>query len=128
MEDNELEPPVEIVCYALVKKPPPVTTSKRAAKLKDNEKYAKRAPFQFTSADLYLAFLIKLAAVLPCPVLNIIQSQLTWKPQSPNRPPLLLSGETGYKAMIQTFVEGKKNRIVMLMMPPPTKPVIENMV
>jgi len=69
---------------------------------------------------------MKISQALPCPVLNIVEEKLMWKPQTPkNAMALLLGGETGFSAMVQFFWNAKKACIVMVMMPPPTHPTNE---
>ncbi|CAA7262386.1 unnamed protein product [Cyclocybe aegerita] len=113
----------EITAYILVEKTlPPPQRGSRAAKVAEADKYLQRGPFKFKSTDSYSTFLVAISNALPCPVLNILQDKITWKPQSPkNATALLLGGATGYPALIETF-RNKKPAIVMLTMPPPSKP------
>jgi len=86
----------------------------------------QRGPIDFKSTDSYASFLVKVSQALPCPVLNIVEEKLTWKPQTPkNVTPLLLGSGTGFSAMVQSFWNARKACIVMIMMPPPTRPANE---
>ena len=81
------------------------------------------------SNDNYASFLAAIARELPCPVANLIESKISWKPQKPaNAPTLPLGGETGFSALVEEFVAKKTGRVVFLMMPPPMKPVEEKLV
>ena len=76
------------------------------------------------SNDNYASFLIAIARELPCPVANLIESKITWKPQKPaDAPTLPLGGKMGFSALVEEFVGKKTDRVVFLLMPPPTKPV-----
>ena len=78
------------------------------------------------SNDNYASFLTAIARELPCPVANLIELKITWKPQKPaNTPTLPLGGEMGFSALVEEFVGKKTGRVVFLLMPPPTKPVKE---
>lgn len=78
------------------------------------------------SNDSYASFLTAIARELPCPVANLIESKITWKPQKPvNAPTLPLGGETRFSALVEEFVGKKTGRVVFLSMPPPVKPVEE---
>ncbi|KAF8164406.1 hypothetical protein BJ912DRAFT_1004170 [Pholiota molesta] len=125
--DDETEEPVrvvEITAYIMVERPLPPQQRGRPAKVSENEKYLQRPPFKFLSSDNYATFIVKISQALPCSALNIIEDAISWKPQTPKSSALLLlGGETGYSSMVDHFVGKKQGRVVMLMMPPPRKPV-----
>jgi hypothetical protein len=78
------------------------------------------------SNDSYASFLTAIARELPCPVANLVESKISWKPQKPvNAPTLPLGGETGFSALVEGFIGKKSGRVVFLLMPPPTKPAEE---
>ena len=128
-DDSQAEDPevYTLTAYILVERniPQPQRGS-RAQKIPEAEKYMQRGPIDFKSTDRYASFLVKISQALPCPVLNIVEEKLTWKPQTPkNATTLLLGGETGFSAMIRSFRNAKKACMVMIMMPPPTRPINE---
>jgi hypothetical protein len=127
-ESQEEDPEVyTLTAYILVERniPQPQRGS-RPPKIPEAEKYMQRGPIDFKSTDRYASFLVKISRALPCPVLNIVEEKLTWKPQTPkNATALLLGGETGFSAMVRSFRNAKKACMVMIMMPPPTRPINE---
>lgn len=127
-ESQQEDPEVyTLTAYILVEKniPQPQRGS-RPQKIPEAEKYMQRGPIDFKSTDRYSSFLVKISQALPCPVLNIVEEKLTWKPQTPkNATALLLGGETGFSAMVRSFRNAKKACMVMVMMPPPTRPTNE---
>jgi hypothetical protein len=125
--DDETEEPVrvvEITAYIMVERPLPPQQRGRPAKVSENEKYLQQPPFKFLSSDNYATFIVKISQALPCSALNIVEDAISWKPQTPKSSALLLlGGETGYSSMVDHFVGKKQGHVVMLMMPPPRKPV-----
>jgi hypothetical protein len=116
---------VAITAYIQISKPGLLTApAKTRNKLKNEDLYVQKGPFKFQSLDSYTTFLSKIASVLPCPKANIIEAKITWKPQKPaNATALPLGGDTGYSALVDEFASKKSGRVVILMMPPPAKPV-----
>jgi hypothetical protein len=47
------------------------------------------------SNDSYASFLAAIARELPCPVANLIESKISWKPQKPVNAPTLPLGNGG---------------------------------
>ena len=123
---EDVEPTVNTVtltAYILVEKNQPSQhPGRKNAKVAENDRFVQRGPFQFKDTDSYASFLVKISQALPCPLLNIVENKITWRPQTPKSTmPLLLGGQPGYDAMITT-ITSKKPGIVMLTMPPPNKP------
>ncbi|KAJ7861958.1 hypothetical protein B0H13DRAFT_2072311 [Mycena leptocephala] len=106
------DPPPSITYYINIPKPPPLT-KKRGAKAADDD-CLQKGPFSLPTSESYST-------------LNINESKITWKPKKPkNGEKLPLGKNTGYQAMV-TEMEGKapEGRVVLLFMPPPTKPMEE---
>lgn len=122
---------VTITTYIHVLRPSVPTAVKGHKKADPGEDYVQRGPFKFLSNTPYHGFLDAIAEALPCPSAdNIIASKITWKPQKPLKAsPLPLGGEVGYGIMIEQ-VEIKKPdaRIIILIMPAPSKPLDEKLV
>jgi hypothetical protein len=89
-------------------KPISTSISKSRSKPKAKDLYLQKGPFKFSSNNTYQTFLTKIALELPCPVANLIELKITWKPQKPaNAAALLLGGETGFSALVDEFVHKK---------------------
>ncbi|KAJ7905020.1 hypothetical protein B0H13DRAFT_2024068 [Mycena leptocephala] len=119
------DPPPSITYYINIPKPPPLT-KKRGAKAADDD-CLQKGPFSLPTSESYSTLLSSMAAELPCRKENINESKITWKPKKPkNGEKLPLGKNTGYQAMV-TEMEGKapEGRVVLLFMPPPTKPMEE---
>jgi len=126
--DEDVQLPITITAYILVERPLPVVPAcSRSSKINEQDKYVQRGPFKFLATDKYTSFLANIAVALPCPILNIIEDKITWKPRAPARSPLPLGGETGYSALVEYFAPKKTGHVVMIMMPPPMKPVIKKL-
>ncbi|KAJ7906108.1 hypothetical protein B0H13DRAFT_2274196, partial [Mycena leptocephala] len=122
------DPPQTITYYINIPKPPPITSKKRGTKASEDDTLQK-GPFSLPISEPYSTLLSAIASELPCRVENINQSKITWKPKKPkNGNKLPLGKDTGYEAMV-TEMEGKapESRVVLLYMPPPTKPMEEEM-
>jgi hypothetical protein len=120
------DPPPSITYYINIPKSLPLTTKKRGAKAADDD-CLQKGPFSLPTSESYSALLSSMAAELPCRKENINESKITWKPKKPkNGEKLPLGKNTGYQAMV-TEMEGKapEGRVVLLFMPPPTKPMEE---
>jgi hypothetical protein len=116
-------PAIDITAYIQVSKPVSTSQTKLRTKLKADDLYIQKGPFKFQSDDTYQVFLSKIASVLPCPIGNLIESKITWKPQKPaNASALPLGGETGFSALVDEFIGKKTGRVVILVMPAPVKP------
>ncbi|KAK6969285.1 hypothetical protein R3P38DRAFT_3229228 [Favolaschia claudopus] len=102
--------------------PPPPPTKKRAAKANDDDTLQKGPIIPPVTAP-YDELLAAIASELPCLVQNINQSKILWKtkkPASGEKSPL--GKAIGYEAMVDD-VKKKASRVVVLYMPPPTKPM-----
>lgn len=123
---------IEVTAYIYVERPIPsaparTASSSRVHKPTDEEKYLARGLITFTASTPYFSFLLSLSAQLPCTVKSLVQEKITWKFQVPQKSPYLaLGGEVGFASMIkQNSTRKPGTRIIMLAMPPPTKPAVE---
>ncbi|KIJ97344.1 hypothetical protein K443DRAFT_9995 [Laccaria amethystina LaAM-08-1] len=98
-EDNPTA--IDLTLYVYVEKP---LIPQLKGKPSESDKYIQKGPFKNKAMDTYSKFLVSISAVLPCPVLNIVEAKITWKCQTPqNSPSLPLGGETGYYTMIEAL-------------------------
>ncbi|KAJ7921024.1 hypothetical protein B0H13DRAFT_2418679 [Mycena leptocephala] len=123
--ESDDDPP--ITYYINIPKPVPATSKKRASssKASEDDTMVQRGPFTLPPSDSYADLLTAIAAELPCREEHIVTSKITWKPKKPkNAEKLPLSKATGYDAMVKEM-EGKvpEGRVVLLFMPPPVKPM-----
>ncbi|KAJ7797212.1 hypothetical protein B0H13DRAFT_1934261 [Mycena leptocephala] len=105
--------------------PPPSITYYRNPRLKvaEEDKFIQRGPFSVPTAAPYSELINAIAAALPCPRENILETQIVWKPKKPkNAEKLALGKAAGYKVLI-TEMEDKapSARQVLLYMPAPAK-------
>lgn len=80
----------------------------------------KSGPLIFNTTLSHAGLLDQLAATVPCRWVALPHTQLHWKFEKPikgdEKP---LSGETGYQAMVEAVKERKKDRVIIIAMPPP---------
>ena len=130
MEEPEEE---DITAYIFVERPIPTAptrsgTSMRAHKPTDEEKFMACGLIMFSPKISYRGFLFKLSLRLPCAVDDIVEEKITWKFKTPlGSRYLALGGEIGFESMVKQTAN-KKSRIILLAMPPPTKPKVEKRV
>ncbi|KAK7013597.1 hypothetical protein R3P38DRAFT_3576271 [Favolaschia claudopus] len=126
-DDIDSDPPVSIAVFiAIPKNPEPTVKGRRNAKTEDST--IKKGPFTLSSRDSYTEFLSKIASTLPCLPEHIIQPKMMWKAIKPqNFIPLPIGTLDGYQVMIENMVERKSDRMVLLMMPAPAKPMEDEM-
>ncbi|KAK6991908.1 hypothetical protein R3P38DRAFT_2571689, partial [Favolaschia claudopus] len=126
-DDIDSDPPVSIAVFiAIPKNPEPTVKGRRNAKAEDST--IKKGPFTLSSRDSYTEFLSKIASTLPCLPEHIIQPKMMWKAIKPqNFTPLPIGTVDGYQVMIDSMLERKSDRMVLLMMPAPAKPMEEEM-
>lgn len=131
-EDDDEEADVNITAYIYVERPPPKPQPRSSSsaclhKLSDEEKYAMCGVITFSPDDDYVSLLSKLSIQLPCPVGYIIEEKIMWKFHTPaNSTYLTLGGEVGFKSLIKQLTSRKaEQRIILLAMPPPAKPLAE---
>ncbi|KAJ7742616.1 hypothetical protein B0H16DRAFT_1890263 [Mycena metata] len=98
-DDSDADkPPPSITYYVSIPKLLPPTSSKRGAKIADEDKFIQRGPFTVLTAAPYSTLLNSIAAALPYPHGNILESQIVWKPTKPkNAEKLPLGYADGYK-------------------------------
>ncbi|KAJ7497586.1 hypothetical protein FB451DRAFT_238066 [Mycena latifolia] len=114
---------IEITVYIHIPMNAP-TTSRRKSKKSEAPETLQKGPFKLSSTTTYASFLSKIASTLPCRTENIYQQKMFWKPQKPmNAQPLLLGNTEGYEAMVTAMAERKKERVVIVSMPPPAEPM-----
>jgi len=125
VEDTEgEEPTIKVQVYLNVETPPPPAlhvgnqTIRQAA-----IKVTPRGPFIFDFANDYAAFLsmITIGARAGHPDC-LVRSGMQWRfdrPANSSKKPV--TNETGFKAMITTLLEWKKDWTIMVSMPPPIK-------
>ena len=91
---------------------------------KPEDEYLQCGSFQVHSTDTYDDFLHFLAQTLPCPSLkHITSSKITWKPQKPLKAEALpLGNSLGFFIVINELAS-KPSHVIILMMPPPAKPI-----
>ncbi|KAA1469054.1 hypothetical protein DENSPDRAFT_834586 [Dentipellis sp. KUC8613] len=105
----------------------PVASSSRSGRGGKSSKTASdqtlhRGPFFFSLTMKYDSFLKELALATPCRVEGLVVSRMSWKFEKPqNSQTKALTNATGYEAMIRALKEKKKDRIVIIVMPAPTK-------
>jgi len=81
---------------------------------------AVKGPFFFSTTDSFASFKKTVAAALPCKVKLLPIDKMQWayeKPKNATRKPL--STEDGFKAMVLSLEERRKDLVVVLSMPPP---------
>ncbi|KAK7037158.1 hypothetical protein R3P38DRAFT_3183284 [Favolaschia claudopus] len=113
ISDTDEPPPPKITYYINIAKPAPPTY----------EKARCERPIILPVTAPYDELLSAIASELPCLVQNINQSKILWKtkkPASGEKSPL--GKAIGYEAMVDD-VKKKASRVVVLYMPPPTKPM-----
>ena len=125
-DDDADKPPFTISAYIHVLQQTAPTAPPKPRAKKPEDEYLQRSPFQFHSTDTYDDFLHFLAQTLPCPSLkHITSSKITWKPQKPLKAEALpLGSSLGFSIMINELAS-KPSHVIILMMPPPTKPIDE---
>ncbi|PPQ76455.1 hypothetical protein CVT24_013349 [Panaeolus cyanescens] len=132
LDSDDDDKDVEVTAYIYVERPisqppPRHAASSSTRKPTDEEKYIARGLITFTLHDDYVRFLSLLALQLPCSVRYIQAEKIMWRFQTPaNSKYLPLSGEMGYASLIKQLRPRKpQQRILLLAMPPPTKPAVE---
>ncbi|KAK7037181.1 hypothetical protein R3P38DRAFT_3481279 [Favolaschia claudopus] len=120
------EPPPSITYYIKIPKEAPAPTKKRTPKPTEDDTLQK-GPFILPMSASYLDLLSAIATELPCLVENINQSKIMWKTKKPlTGDKFPLGKAVGYAAMVEEL-KGKAERVVILFMPPPNKPMEEPM-
>jgi hypothetical protein len=123
------EPPPSITYYVFIPKLLPATSTKRnpRSKVAEEDKFIQRGPFSVPTAAPYSELINAIAAALPCPRENILETQIIWKPKKPkNAEKLALGKAAGYKVLI-TEMEDKAPSAhqILLYMLAPAKPLEE---
>ncbi|PCH45002.1 hypothetical protein WOLCODRAFT_155023 [Wolfiporia cocos MD-104 SS10] len=97
----------------------------RSAKAKQSLNIAKRGPFFFYTASTFSSFLTELAKTVPCRRDALAVSKLQWRFESPwTSKPKPLADENGYKALISSVEQRKKDHVIVVIMPPPARPEV----
>ncbi|PCH38910.1 hypothetical protein WOLCODRAFT_158448 [Wolfiporia cocos MD-104 SS10] len=97
----------------------------RSAKAKQSLNIAKRGPFFFYTASTFSSFLTELAKTVPCRRDVLAVSKLQWRFESPRTSkPKPLADENGYKALISSVEQRKKDHVIVVIMPPPARPEV----
>jgi hypothetical protein len=99
--------------------PPPIRVSGKVVKAPQVQ-IRKSGPLLFDTSVSHAVFLDQLATAVPCRRVALPQSQLRWrfeKPLKGDEKPL--TGNSGFRAMIAALRERKKDRVIIIAMPPP---------
>ena len=103
--------------------PPPPQTRVTAKSKARQPQIHKSGPLIFNTSLSHAEFLDQLATTVPCRRVALPESQLRWKFEKPiNGDEKPLSGEVGYRAMVEAARERKKDRVLVIAMPPPQEP------
>ncbi|KAJ7832158.1 hypothetical protein B0H14DRAFT_3712722 [Mycena olivaceomarginata] len=122
-EDPLDYPIVPLTGYIHVMKPTTTLPKSRGTKVRPEDSYIQRGPFQFISDCSFDEFITLMSTVLPCDPSYIVLEKVAWKPQTPaNRAPLPLGGDIGFR-VLQRQISLSKDHIVIISMPDPRKPV-----
>ncbi|KAJ7880812.1 hypothetical protein B0H14DRAFT_3764552 [Mycena olivaceomarginata] len=121
LDSDADEPPPSITYYIYIAKPVVATSKKKAA---TDDDLLQKGPFSLLISHSYSSLLTSIAAELPCHPENLNKSKL--KPKNAEKLPL--TSDKGYKAMVTEMKEKTvNNRVVLLYMPAPMKPMEEEM-
>ncbi|KAJ7732881.1 hypothetical protein B0H16DRAFT_1468392 [Mycena metata] len=116
LDDSDVdELPPSITYYIFIPKLIPVTSSKRCrSKVVEEDKFIQRGPFTIPMVAPYSELLHAIAAALPCPSENILETQILWKPKKP-------------KNAEKMEDKAPSARQILLYMPAPAKPLEETL-
>lgn len=118
-DDDSAE--LEITSYIDVLVPSPVVPKGRNAG-KPATTAIPKGPFFFFHTSSFDDFKAAFAQCLPCPPANLDWNKINWKFDTPANSPLKrLSDAAGYKAMVKGIVDRKRNFVIRVMTPPPSK-------
>jgi hypothetical protein len=109
--------------YIHVQVPPPPLTRVSGKGVKPLlPQIHKSSPLIFKTSISHEVFLDQLSSTVPCRRIALPHSLLRWKFEKPikgdDKP---LTGEAGFKAMVTALDEKKRDRVVIITMPPPVE-------
>jgi len=119
-EDNsspEPSPAIKITAYIDV-----VITQPAQGCKQGSSGAISRGPFFFFDHTDFPSFQAMVAKTLPCLLSSLSWTKIMWKFDTPaNSHPKNLSDDVGYEVLISGVVERKKNYVVQILTPPPSK-------
>ena len=120
-DEEEEKPSKQVTAYIHVSAPLALPlTSVRGRKTAQKPMAAVKGPFFFSTTDSFASFKRTVAMALPCKVKLLPIDKLQWAYEKPKNASLKpLSTEDGFKAMVLSLEERKKDLVVVLSMPPP---------
>lgn len=121
-DEEEEKPSKQVTAYIHVSAPAalPSTNVRGRRTAPKPTAAAVKGPFFFQTTDSFASFKRTVATALPCKVKLLPIDKMQWayeKPKNATRKPI--STEDGFKAMVLSLEERKKDLVVVLSMPPP---------